>query len=73
MRVVIDTNTTVSGLLWHGAPRAVLDMARAERLRLYTSPQLLLELGDVLHRPKFAARIALIMRSPDEILYSFAA
>lgn len=65
MRVVIDTNTTVSGLLWHGAPHTVLDLARAEHLHLYASPQLLLELDDVLHR--------LTIQSPDEILHSPAA
>jgi putative PIN family toxin of toxin-antitoxin system len=73
MRVVIDTNTVISGLLWHGAPRTVLDLARAKRIRLYTSPHLLLELDDVLYRPKFAARIALTTQSSDEIVRSFAA
>ena len=29
MRVVADTNTVISGLLWHGAPRQVLEAARA--------------------------------------------
>lgn len=73
MRVVVDTNTTISGLLWHGAPRTVLDLARTKRIRLYTSADLLLELDNVLHRPKFVARIDLIAQSADEMLRSFAA
>lgn len=71
MRVVIDTNTVISGLLWHGAPREVLDLARAKRIRLYTSSDLIVELDDVLHRPKFAPRISKTNQSVDTILRSF--
>ena len=45
MRVVADTNTIVSGLLWHGPPRRVLDAARSGALHLYTSATLLAEEG----------------------------
>ena len=57
MRVVADTNTVISGLLWHGAPRKVLDLARTGQITLYTSPALLAELRDVLGREKFAKRL----------------
>src|SRR4051794_24518865 len=57
MRVVIDTNIVVSGLLWHGPPRQVLDAAREGIIELYTSEDLLAELDDVLGRGKFAARL----------------
>ena len=52
MRVVPDTNTVVCGLLWHGAPRLVLDLARRGEITLYTSPDLIAELRDVLGRGK---------------------
>lgn len=58
MRVVLDTNTVVSGLLWHGAPRRVLDLARLDRIKLYTSIPLLTEFDAVLRRPKFAHRLS---------------
>lgn len=58
MRVVADTNVVVSGLLWKGPSRRLLDAARAGRIALFTSLPLLAELEDVLHRPKFAARLA---------------
>ncbi len=58
MRVVADTNVVVSGLLWKGPSRRLLDAARAGRIGLFTSPQLLAELEDVLVRRKFAARLA---------------
>ncbi len=59
MRVVADTNTVVSGLLWHGNPRRVLEAARAGALQLYTSAALLAEIEEVLQRPKFAKRLSL--------------
>lgn len=58
MRAVADTNTVVSGLLWHGAPRKFLDSARAGAISLYTSAALLAELADVLPRTKLAKRVA---------------
>jgi len=57
MRVVADTNIVVSGLLWRGSPRRVLDVARDGILELFTSPALLEELEDVLSRETFAARL----------------
>ncbi len=53
MRAVIDTNVLLSGLLWHGAPHAVLEHVRAGRLSLVSSPALLAELVDVIGRAKF--------------------
>lgn len=51
MRVVLDTNIVVSGILSAtGAGRAVLDYARHGRFELITSPILLEELEEVLER-----------------------
>ena len=57
MRVVADTNIVVSGLLWRGNPRRVLDAARDGIIELFTSPSLLEELEEVLSRKKFATRL----------------
>lgn len=72
MRVVADTNTVVSGLLWHGPPRLVLDAARSGRIELFTSAILLAELEDVLRREKFAQRLALANALPRELLLGYA-
>src|SRR6266571_5322928 len=56
VHVVADTNTVVSGLLWYGPPRQVLDAARTGTITLSTSAPLLAELAEVLQRPKFAQR-----------------
>ena len=74
VRVVADTNTLVSGLLWHGNPRRVLDAARADKLQMYTTAALLAELEEVLQRPKFAQRLALAgVTSRHTLVFGYAA
>ena len=53
MRAVIDTNVLLSGLLWHGAPHALLEHVRTGTLGLVSSPALLAELELVIGRAKF--------------------
>ncbi len=57
MRIVADTNTALSGLLWPGPPRRLIDRAREHSVTLCTSLALLAELAEVIGRPKFAERI----------------
>lgn len=58
MRVVLDTNTVVSGFLWGNEPRALIDAAVEGRIELFTSEVLIAEIEDVLPRARFAARLA---------------
>ena len=53
MKIVCDTNVLVSGFLFGGHPRRILDMASRGSVTNVTSPALLREVEDVLHRPKF--------------------
>jgi putative PIN family toxin of toxin-antitoxin system len=73
MRVVADTNIVVSGLLWRGNPRRILDAARAGDIQLFTTPVLLTELEDVLSREKFAARLASASVAPHDLVLGYAA
>ena len=73
MHVVADTNTVVSGLLWHGPPRQVLEAARTETMMLATSASLLAELADVLQRPKFAQRLARANVTSHTLVFGYAA
>ena len=57
MRVVADTNTVVSGLLWAGPPRELINAARAKRITLYSSVTLIAEFAEVIAREKFSTRI----------------
>lgn len=59
MRLVLDTNVVVAGLLWHGAPRRLIDaVIDEEALALYSSPTLIAELANTLAYAKFSKRIA---------------
>ena len=73
MRVVADTNIVVSGLLWHGLPRHVLDAARDGIIELFTSAVLLEELEDVLNREKFAPRLEAAKATAHELVVGYAA
>jgi putative PIN family toxin of toxin-antitoxin system len=58
VRLVLDTNILVSGLIWGGVPRRLLDLARDGQATLFTSSVLLDELADVLARDKFQTMLA---------------
>jgi putative PIN family toxin of toxin-antitoxin system len=45
VRVVLDTNVLVSGLLWRGLPHELIRQARAGRITIVSSSGLLVELG----------------------------
>ncbi len=54
IRAVIDTNITVSGLLFGGLPLKIIHAALARRFEWVTSPVLINELERVLRSEKFA-------------------
>lgn len=59
MRIVLDTNTLVSGVISSGgSPRRLLDGARTQAFEMCSSTVLLAELLEVLAREKFAVRLA---------------
>jgi putative PIN family toxin of toxin-antitoxin system len=72
MRTVADTNIVVSGLLWQGPPRRVLDLARIGGIELFTSPVLLTELEEVLSRGKFARKFKAAGIDPWEAVLDYA-
>jgi len=57
VRLVLDTNTALSGLLWGGPPTRLIQAARNGRIEIVSSVALLTELRDVLWRDKFARRL----------------
>lgn len=72
MRIVADTNTVVSGLLWQGPPRKLIDAARNQQITLITSQNLLAELAEVLAREKFATRIRQAQLSAKALVEDYA-
>ena len=73
MRVVADTNIVISGLLWRGPPRQLLNEARAGVIVLFTTLSLLAELEDVPKREKFAERLGLAGVTVRQLVLGYAA
>lgn len=73
MRLVLDTNIALSGLLWGGTPGRLIDAADARHVALFTSAALLAELYGVLSRPKFARPLAQRGLTVDDLLHGYAA
>lgn len=53
MRLVLDTNTAISGLIWQGVPGQLIDAAVLGRVQLISTVPMLAELEGVLQRTKF--------------------
>lgn len=69
MRLVLDTNTLVSGVISPaGPPRRLLDGARTQVFELCSSATLLAELLDVLSREKFITRLEQAGLTPQNIV-----
>jgi len=56
-RVVLDTNTLISGLLWDGNESIVIEKAEIKAIKLFISHQMLEELAGVLKRKKFTKKL----------------
>lgn len=65
MRIVLDTSALVSGFLWNGAPRRLIEAATAQQIEIFTTRTLIAELEEVSARPKFAARMAAQQLTPE--------
>jgi len=72
MKLVLDTNVVISGLLWSGNPRQILDAARVGHVELFTSRPLLEELTTVLERRKFEGKITASGLPVDAIVDRYA-
>jgi putative PIN family toxin of toxin-antitoxin system len=68
VRVILDTNVLIAGLLWRGPPHVLLELARRGTLCLITSSALLTDLAEVIQRPKFNVILARSGASRDRLL-----
>ncbi|MBM3650607.1 MAG: putative toxin-antitoxin system toxin component, PIN family [Alphaproteobacteria bacterium] len=57
VRLALDTNVLISGLLWHGPPHELLDLVRAGRFTIVSSMSLVREFETVVHRRKFRSTL----------------
>jgi putative PIN family toxin of toxin-antitoxin system len=71
---VLDTNVVVAGLLWHGPPRRLIELAiEGDAVALFSSPVLLDELAHTLSCAKFAARIRSFGTSIEALVAQYSA
>ena len=68
MRIVVDTNVILSGLLWLGTPHELIKKIHSGQVELVMSPALMDEFANTIKRPKFAAILARTTRSSDQIV-----
>lgn len=68
MRVTLDINVLVSGLLWIGPSNKILKLVEEQKIKLCLTPSILEELHQVLYRPKFLRRIKMCATSPEELI-----
>lgn len=72
MRLVLDTNVAISGLLWQGPTHLFLQAVRAQpSIQLFSSVPLIEELADVLPRKDCMKRLALLDLSAQAVLADY--
>jgi putative PIN family toxin of toxin-antitoxin system len=68
MRIVADTSTIVSGVLWSGLSHRIIELVEAGILTLCVTPEILQEYREVLARPKFARKLQDRLTTVEEIM-----
>ena len=68
IRVVLDTNVTISAIIFGGKPKTVLEAAIKGEVRLCISEEILNELNQVLKSPKFSFPLEIIQSIVNELL-----
>ena len=71
MKIAIDTNVALSGLLWGGPPNQILRWARDRIIRILASNRTVDELKRVLQYSKFAERLSALQATPQAALAYF--
>lgn len=71
MRIVVDTNIWVSGLLWKGEAWRLLRLAEEGMVEICIAYPMVLELEEVLNYHRFAPRLLMLQQTPAQ-LASFA-
>lgn len=71
MKIVIDTNVVVSGLLWGGPPNQLLKWARDGVLEAIGCEEIIEEIRRVLKYKKFVKRISKLDTSPGQVIAYF--
>lgn len=68
MKVVVDVNVWISGLLWGGVPRKITQLAQNHQIIIFASEALFKELEATLRRTKFDSKIQSLGLTVEDIL-----
>ena len=71
MRIVADTNTIVSALLWRGPSHRLIAAMEDYSIDFYTSRVLIDELADVLPRRKLAKMVRATGKTPAQLIAEY--
>jgi len=71
MRVVVDTNVAVSGLLWHGPPNQILKWAQRDFLKILACNETIDELSRVINYPRFNKRLSSLEFTTEQAIAYF--
>jgi uncharacterized protein len=70
MRVLLDTNVWISGLLWGGMPNQVVRLTRSGQITAIVSIEILNELRNTLSYPKLQAQLSRLEETAETLLQS---
>lgn len=68
MRIVIDTNVWISGLLWGGVPNQVLQRGRQGQTQALVTEPLMNDLARTLTYPKLQPKLQQLQETPESLL-----
>ncbi|NKQ36711.1 MAG: putative toxin-antitoxin system toxin component, PIN family [Chloroflexi bacterium] len=68
MRIVVDTNIWVSGLLWQGKPWQLLKLVENGDIKLCIAYSMLLELEEVLAYERLQPRLHALQQTPGQLV-----
>src|SRR5471032_2970326 len=71
VRIALDSNIVMSGMLWGGKPGLLLDLARQGCIEIYTCRELLMELAGAINRPKFYKNLAAARMTPQKLINDY--
>ncbi len=71
MKIVIDTNVSISGLLWGGSPNQILKLCRHGIVHILECEETSAEVRTVLQYPKFADRLSALRATAMEVFSYF--
>ncbi len=71
IHAVFDTNIIISGRLWSGIPRKVIQTAEEGTVRVFISEALIDELNDVIQRAKFKTNLARIGKTTEQVVTEY--